>query len=154
VHALTKEKFDNMASVQVAEERAFSFLGVKERQGKPRTEGIKEIRGPYYTPMARRSLEDIVDTMGSHVDSLKFAGASFALMPRRALLEITKLCHEHDVLVSTAVAHQRCGVRSSAHSFMSEMKSHGFSTGLWLNMAKRPGVFEPGLPFAQQDHLV
>ena len=29
-----------MATVQVADERAFSFLGVNERQGKPRTEGI------------------------------------------------------------------------------------------------------------------
>jgi phosphosulfolactate synthase (CoM biosynthesis protein A) len=51
-----------MATVQVAHERAFSFLGVNERQGKPRTEGITEIQGPYYTPMGRRSLEDIVDT--------------------------------------------------------------------------------------------
>ena len=40
-----------MATVQVADERAFSFLGVNERQRKPRTEGITEIRGPYYTPM-------------------------------------------------------------------------------------------------------
>jgi phosphosulfolactate synthase (CoM biosynthesis protein A) len=90
-----------MASVQVIDERAFSFLRVKERQRKPRTEGITEIRGPYYTPMGRRSLEDILKTMGSCVNSLKFTGGSFALMPRRALLEITKLCHEHEVLVST-----------------------------------------------------
>ena len=40
-----------MATVQVADERAFSFLRVDERQRKPRTEGITEIRGPYYTPM-------------------------------------------------------------------------------------------------------
>ena len=53
-----------MATVQVADERAFSFLRVNERQRKPRTEGITEIRGPYYTPMGRHCLEDILDTMG------------------------------------------------------------------------------------------
>jgi hypothetical protein len=37
-------------------------LGLNERQGKPRTERITEIRGPYYTLMGRRSLEDIADT--------------------------------------------------------------------------------------------
>ena len=90
-----------MANVQIADERAFPFLRVNERQPKPRTEGITEIRGPYYTPMGRHCLEDILDTMGNYVDSLKFAGASFTLMPRRAVGEIINLCHEHQVLVST-----------------------------------------------------
>ena len=117
-----------MATVQVADERAFSFLGVNERQGKPRTEGITEIRGPYYTPMGRRSLEDIVDTMGSYVDSLKFAGGSFALMPRRALLEITKLCHEHDVLVSTGgfLEHVLRQGKDAVKSYIRECKEVGF----------------------------
>jgi phosphosulfolactate synthase (CoM biosynthesis protein A) len=39
--------------------------------------------------------------MGEHVDSLKFAGGSFTLMPRPALAELLNLCHEHNVLVST-----------------------------------------------------
>jgi len=90
-----------MAAIQVADERAFSFLRVNERQRKPRTEGTTEIRGPYYTPMGRHCLEDILDTMGNYVDSLKFAGGSFTLMPRRAVGEIINLCHEHEVLVST-----------------------------------------------------
>ena len=42
-----------MTTVQVADERAFSFLRVNERQRKPRTEGITEIRGPYYTPLVK-----------------------------------------------------------------------------------------------------
>ena len=117
-----------MATVQVADERAFSFLGMNERHGKPRTEGITEIRGPYYTPMGRRSLEDIVDTMGSYVDSLKFAGGSFALMPRRALLEITKLCHEHDVLVSTGgfLEHVLRQGKDAVKSYIRECKEVGF----------------------------
>jgi phosphosulfolactate synthase (CoM biosynthesis protein A) len=90
-----------METVDVADERGFSFLRVNERQRKPRTEGITEIRGPYYTPMGRHYLEDILDTMGDYVDSLKFAGGSFTLMPRRAVGEIINLCHEHEVLVST-----------------------------------------------------
>src|SRR5213083_547991 len=90
-----------MASVHIANERAFSFLRVNERQRKPRTEGITEIRGPYYAPMGRHCLEDILDTMGSYVDSLKFAGGSFTLMPRRSLTELIDLCHRHEVAVST-----------------------------------------------------
>src|SRR5438094_7422293 len=80
---------------------AFEFLQRNDRQAKPRTIGITEIRGPYYTPLGRRALEDVLETMGQWIDSLKFAGGSFALMPRRTLLEIIELCHRANVLVST-----------------------------------------------------
>lgn len=82
-------------------ERAFDFLPLNRRQQKPRTRGITEIRGPYYTPMGRRYLEDILETMGEYVDTLKFAGGSFTLMPRKAVSELIQLCHSHDVAVST-----------------------------------------------------
>ena len=119
-----------MTTVQVADERAFSFLRVNERQRKPRTEGIAEIRGPYYTPLGRRCLEDIFDTMGSYVDSLKFAGGSFALMPRRAVLEITKLCHAHEVLVSTGGFLEQVLLqgRDAVKSYIRECKELGFDT--------------------------
>lgn len=81
--------------------RAFSFLPVNYRPPKPRRTGMTEIRGPYYTPMGRRYLEDVLETMGAYVDSLKFAGGSFSLMPHNRLKEIIDLCHGHDVLVST-----------------------------------------------------
>jgi phosphosulfolactate synthase (CoM biosynthesis protein A) len=83
------------------EERAFSFLRVNERGSKPRKRGMTEIRGPYYTPMGKRYLEDVLETMGAYVDALKFAGGSFSLMPRKAVQELLDLCHRHDVLVST-----------------------------------------------------
>lgn len=35
------------------EERAFPFLRINERGLKPRAEGITEIRGPYYSPLAK-----------------------------------------------------------------------------------------------------
>ncbi|MGE5618797.1 MAG: phosphosulfolactate synthase [Sphingomonadaceae bacterium] len=82
-------------------ERAFAFLRTNERPPKPRSYGITEIRGPYYTPMGTRYLSDVLDTMGTFVDALKFAGGSFSLMPRRAVQEIIDLCHAHDVMVST-----------------------------------------------------
>ncbi len=82
-------------------ERAFAFLRTNARPPKPRRVGVTEIRGPYYTPMGKRYLQDILETMGTYIDSLKFAGGSFALMPRQAVKEIIDLCHQYDVLVST-----------------------------------------------------
>ena len=82
-------------------ERAFPFLRVNYRPPKPRRIGVTEIRGPYYTPMGTHYLQDVLGTMGAYVDSLKFAGGSFSLMPRTAVKEIIELCHRHDVLVST-----------------------------------------------------
>jgi phosphosulfolactate synthase (CoM biosynthesis protein A) len=117
-----------MKTMEIADERAFSFLRVNERQRKPRTEGVTEIRGPYYTPMGRHYLGDILDTMGSYVDSLKFAGGSFALMPRRAVLEITKLCHEREVLVSTGGFLEQVLMQGTdaVKSYIGECKELGF----------------------------
>ena len=81
--------------------RAFEFLRINDRPAKPRPRGVTEIRGPYYTPMGKRYLQDILETMGAYVDALKFAGGSFSLMPREAVKELIDLCHEYDVLVDT-----------------------------------------------------
>ena len=81
--------------------RAFEFLRVNDRPAKPRSRGVTEIRGPYYTPMGKRYLQDILETMGAYVDILKFAGGSFSLMPRGAVKELIDLCHDYDVLVDT-----------------------------------------------------
>lgn len=82
-------------------DRAFPFIRMNERQTKPRTQGITEIRGPYYSPMGKRYLEDVLETMGEYIDSLKFAGGSFTLLSRPTLQELIELAHQHDVLVST-----------------------------------------------------
>jgi len=81
--------------------RAFSFIKMNERPGKPRTKGVTEIRGPYYTVMGKRYLEDVLETMGEYVDSLKFAAGSFSLMKRNVLKEIIDTAHRYNVLVST-----------------------------------------------------
>lgn len=77
------------------------LLATAGRAAKPRTRGVTEIRGPYYTPMGKRYVEDILETMGAYVDALKFAAGSFSLMPRKAVKELLELCHAYDVLVST-----------------------------------------------------
>ena len=82
-------------------DRAFPFIRMNDRQPKPRTQGLTEIRGPYYSPMGKRYLEDVLETMGEYVDSLKFAGGSFTLMSKAALREIIELAHRYNVLVST-----------------------------------------------------
>ncbi|HTD67197.1 MAG TPA: phosphosulfolactate synthase [Candidatus Limnocylindria bacterium] len=82
-------------------ERAFAFLEINQRQNKPRCAGLTEIRGPYYAPMGRRYLEDLFETMGPYVDSLKFAGGSFALFSRSALRELIDTAHRFEVEVST-----------------------------------------------------
>jgi phosphosulfolactate synthase (CoM biosynthesis protein A) len=82
-------------------ERAFAFLRLNERPSKPRSRGVTEIRGPYYTPVGPHYLADILEAMGAYVDTLKYAGGSFALMPRNAVRTLNDVCHEHEVEVST-----------------------------------------------------
>ena len=82
-------------------ERAFSFLELNQRPQKPRSRGVTEIRGPYYTPVGHRYLADVLETMGTYIDTLKYAGGSFALMPRETVHALNELCHEHEVAVST-----------------------------------------------------
>jgi len=85
----------------MAEEKTFDFLKKNERESKPRTTGVTEIRGPYYAVMGKRYLQDIMETMGEHVDSLKFSGGSFSIMPKKAVVELINIAHENDALVST-----------------------------------------------------
>jgi phosphosulfolactate synthase (CoM biosynthesis protein A) len=74
---------------------------MNRRPPKPRHTGVTEIRGPYYSAVGKRYLEDVLATMGEFIDSLKFAGGSFTLLPRAVLVDIIELCHDYDVLVST-----------------------------------------------------
>jgi phosphosulfolactate synthase (CoM biosynthesis protein A) len=109
-------------------ERSFPFLRVNERGGKPRKRGLTEIRGPYYSAYGRRHLEDLFETMGAYVDSLKFAGGSFTLMPQQAVRDIIDLCHEHDVLVSTGGFIERVLVQSAdaVQQYVAQCKKLGF----------------------------
>src|SRR5438132_13743345 len=79
----------------------FDFLNINPRPSKPRHTGITEIRGPYYSVMGQRYLHDVLETMGEYVDSLKFAGGSFALMAPAVVKELIDLAHKFHVKVST-----------------------------------------------------
>ena len=109
-------------------ERSFSFLHVNQREAKPRKRGLTEIRGPYYSVVGRRYLEDLLEMMGAYVDSLKFAGGSFTLMPEKAVREIIDLCHKHDVLVSTGGFIERVLVQGgdAVRRYVAECKKLGF----------------------------
>ena len=111
-------------------ERSFPFLKTNERGGKPRKRGLTEIRGPYYSVVGRRYLEDLFETMGAYVDSLKFAGGSFALMPEEALRHIIDLCHKYDVLVSTGGFIERVLLQGgdAVRKYVAECKRFGFDT--------------------------
>jgi phosphosulfolactate synthase (CoM biosynthesis protein A) len=109
-------------------ERAFSFLQVNQRPAKPRTRGLTEIRGPYYSPMGKRYLQDVLETMGWYIDSLKFAGGSFSLMPRSAVRELIELCHVHEVMVSTGgfIEHVLTQGAEAVRAYLRECKEIGF----------------------------
>jgi phosphosulfolactate synthase (CoM biosynthesis protein A) len=110
------------------DDRAFGFLKMNQRAAKPRSQGITEIRGPYYTPMGKRYLEDVLETMGLYVDSLKFAGGSSSLMSARIVRELIDLCHAHDVLVSTGgfIEFVLAQGEGAVHRYLRECKDLGF----------------------------
>ena len=132
-------------------ERTFPFLHINDLPSKPRTRGVTEIRGPYYTPMGKRYLQDVLETMGTYVDVLKFAGGSFSLMPRQAVRELLDLCHQYNVLVSTGgfIEHVLTQGPEMVDRYIQECKDLGFDiieissgfitipTGDWLRLIEK-----------------
>jgi phosphosulfolactate synthase (CoM biosynthesis protein A) len=106
----------------------FRFLRMNQRQGKPRTHGVTEIRGPYYSVMGPRYLADVLETMGDWIDSLKFAGGSFSLIPEKTLRELIELCHAHNVLVSTGgfIEHVVMQGASAVRRYIEQCHALGF----------------------------
>lgn len=129
----------------------FDFIRKNKRAGKPRQTGITEIRGPYYTVMGKNYLEDVLSTMGPYVDSLKFAGGSFSLMPAKALKELIDTAHKHDVLVSTGgfIEYVLTQGSDAVDKYIKECKKVGFdileissgfitiSTDDWLRLVEK-----------------
>lgn len=80
---------------------AFPFLHRNQLPPKPRTTAQTEMRGPYYAVMGPRYLQDICETMGPFIDSLKFSGGSFSLMKPDVVRKLIDIAHEHEMTVST-----------------------------------------------------
>jgi len=81
--------------------KTFDFIQLNELPPKPRTTGIIEFRGPYYTPVTEGYLTDLLEEWGDYVDGLKFAGGSMRLLSEQKTRKMIKICHNHNVYVST-----------------------------------------------------
>jgi len=108
--------------------RAFDFVRINEIPSKPRSKGIVEIRGPYYTPVSLGYLEDLLETWSEYVDGVKFAGGSMRLMKLKHVKKFLKICHDHNCYVSTGGFVERVIVQGqeAVDQYLEECKSLGF----------------------------
>jgi len=106
----------------------FDYIKTNRRPAKPRDTGLTEIRGPYYTVMGKFYLQDVLDTMGQYVDSLKFAGGSFSLIAFKELKNLVELAHAHNVLVSTGgfIEYVLTQGAQAVKKYIQQCKSIGF----------------------------
>jgi phosphosulfolactate synthase (CoM biosynthesis protein A) len=79
---------------------ALPFLRLNNRQDKPRTRGITEIRGPYYSMLGPRQLEDILDLAGPYIDWFKIPAPSLALLSPQCMRSFIEISHRHEVEVT------------------------------------------------------
>ncbi|KAJ9493948.1 hypothetical protein H2202_010615 [Exophiala xenobiotica] len=111
-------------------ENGFGFIRHNPRTPKPRDKGVTEIRGSYYSAYGKRHLQDVLETMGYHVDGLKFAGGSFSMMPESAVRELVDLAHQYDVYVSTGGWIEHILTQPDAHTavdkYLKKCKDIGF----------------------------
>jgi phosphosulfolactate synthase (CoM biosynthesis protein A) len=101
--------------------------------------------------MGERYLRDVLETMGEYVDSLKYAGGSFALMERDVVRRLNETAHEFDALVSTGgfMEHVLTQGPDAVEAYVKEARELGFdiielSTGFisipaddWLRLIER-----------------
>ncbi|KAI8221668.1 hypothetical protein K4K54_007529 [Colletotrichum sp. SAR 10_86] len=144
--------------VMLEDDNGYGFIRHNPRDPKPRTKSVTEIRGPYYSVMGKRYLEDVLETMGHYVDGLKFAGGSFSLFPEDKLKELIDLAHQHDVYVSTGgwIEHvlTQSAPLTAVDRYLETCKRLGFdvielSTGFlslppsdWLRLVERVQSFD------------
>lgn len=84
-----------------AERSAFPFIPMNALEPKPRKHGLTEIRGPYYSMMGPRYLQDIFETFGEYVDGVKYAGGSFTLQDKDSLKKMVEIAHDNGAYIST-----------------------------------------------------
>ena len=108
--------------------KAFDFVKISDVPPKPRNTGIIEIRGPYYAPTTVGYVKDLLEMWGDYIDGFKFAGGSMRLLSVDILKNILKICHDHDVYVSTGGFVERIIVQGTeaVDRYLEECKSLGF----------------------------
>ncbi|KAF5130061.1 Protein HEAT-STRESS-ASSOCIATED 32 [Metarhizium anisopliae] len=145
--------------IMLEDPKGFGFIRHNARPPKPRKTGVTEIRGPYYSVMGKRYLQDVFDTMSHQVDGVKFAGGSFSLFHEDKLRELIQIAHENDAYVSTGGWIEHVLTQSdptvAVDKYIRKCKEVGFdvveiSTGFlslpqddWLRLVDR--VHEAGL---------
>lgn len=108
--------------------KAFDFVEISEVPPKPRKTGVIEIRGPYYAPTTTGYVKDLLEMWGDYIDGFKFAGGSMRLLSVDMVKNILKVCHDHDVYVSTGGFVERIIVQGAdaVDRYLEECKSLGF----------------------------
>jgi phosphosulfolactate synthase (CoM biosynthesis protein A) len=108
--------------------KAFDFVKISDLPPKPRKSGVIEIRGPYYAPTTIGYVKDLLEMWGDYIDGFKFAGGSMRLLSVDMVKRILKVCHDHDVYVSTGGFVERIIVQGpdAVDRYLEECKSLGF----------------------------
>jgi phosphosulfolactate synthase (CoM biosynthesis protein A) len=108
--------------------KAFDFVKISDLPPKPRKSGVIEIRGPYYAPTTIGYVKDLLEMWGDYIDGFKFAGGSMRLLSVDMVKRILKVCHDHDVYVSTGGFIERIIVQGpdAVDRYLEECKSLGF----------------------------
>lgn len=108
--------------------KAFDFVEISEVPPKPRKIGVIEIRGPYYAPTTIGYVKDLFEMWGDYIDGFKFAGGSMRLLSVDMVKSILKICHDHEVYVSTGGFVERIIVQGTdaVDRYLEECKSLGF----------------------------
>lgn len=115
-----------MAVQKMAARKAFSFVPIAERQGKPRSMGITEVRD---WGMGRHALEDILESAGEYIDILKMPAGLYRLQSRDFVRDKIALCQEHEVECSTGGFLERVALAGTdvVYQFLGEARDLGFS---------------------------
>lgn len=107
---------------------AFDWLLKNERQEKPRTIGLTEIRAAYYSNFGLSYFKDMLEMSGNYIDSIKFAGGCFTLMNPQKIKEMIDLAHQYGVLVSTGgfMEYVLTTGKDNVKKYIQEVKTLGF----------------------------
>jgi phosphosulfolactate synthase (CoM biosynthesis protein A) len=104
------------------------FLTLNGRQDKPRTRGITEIRGPYYSMLGPHQLEDILEVGGPYIDWFKIPAPSLALLSSRCMRSFLDISHRHEVEVTAGGLIEFVVTRGSkaVDSYFDALRDYGF----------------------------
>jgi len=104
------------------------LVQTNELSSKPRSVGLTEVRGPYYSSFGPAYLDDLLRAAGAYVDWLKVPGPALQLLPREVLRDMVDICHAHDVEISAGGLIEKAVVQgpASVESLLDGLVELGF----------------------------